>query len=420
MAGIAMLLSSNQLFTQVNLNWASSFTPVWNNGDLSHTATNIGGNSINCTATISMHSPGGSFGKSNGASGSQTPTVSGAIFVVPSSSSCIQVTPDYNQKTGYSNTILIFSALTTSVSFRVVDIDKAAPTDYSYFDRVTITGTNGSTTFNPLITKFDPLTDPNFLIISGNTAYVNPASGQADNAISDLTDQRGTINVNFGTAIINSITIRIDNAPGTDNNPGAQSIAIGALSFSQSVLPVTLTNFSGHRQQQDVLLNWSTSQEFNSALFEIERSNGSSSWEKIGFVTASGNSSTYVDYSFRDVNPQGSLLLYRLKQIDIDNKFKYSSVVRITTKNAASDLQLYPNPARDHASINIYSAGQQQASFYILDAMGRTVRTETRKLFTGENNIMLSKFAAIHKGIYHIVVYDESGSMMGRTKVVKE
>ena len=417
-AGACLLLTANTLFSQITLNWGSSFSPSWSNGALSSTASNINGYSINGTASVSMTGPG-SFTLAMGSYGSQTPTVSGAVFTVPEASSRIQLTPNFNNNSSYTETVLDFTALTSNISFRIVDIDKSNSTSNTYFDQVTITGSNGSTIFYPTITKYDAVTDPDFLIISSNTAHVNTVNGQAGNTASDASDQRGTINVDFGSAVINRITIRYDNAPGCDNNPAAQSIAIGNISFSQFTLPVSLTNFSGYRRQEDVILGWTTSQEYNSAYFEIERSNGSSSWEKIGTVAAAGSSNSDLDYRYRDLTPRGSLLFYRLKLVDIDNNFKYSGIVRISSGDKNPGILAYPNPFREQFSISMRSPVQQTVAVTLFDVSGRTVQTEKRNVSAGENNFMLIVARSISPGTYTVVVRDADGIQMGQLKLLK-
>lgn len=416
--GVLLCLSQIRTEAQINLNWATSFSPSWSNGALSRTASNIGGNTINCTATVSITGPG-SFSQAMGSSGSQTPTVSGAVFTVPGSVGRLQLTPNFNQKSSYATVTLSFNAMTTNVSFRIVDIDKSDATSTTYLDRVTITGSNGVSSFQPTITKYDAVTDPGFLVISGNSAWVNPVSGMAGNSNSDLTDQRGTINVNFGSAVINTVTIIYDNHPSSNNNPANQSIAIGELSFSQSTLPVTLTDFSGYRKNRDIWLHWTTGQEINAASFEIERSTGAS-WEKIGMVAAAGNSDQPIQYQFRDLSPQGDLLLYRLKQVDLNNQFKYSSVVRISAAATIDELKTYPNPVHDQLSVGIYSPVQQNVRIEIADAGGRVLRQNSRQLVAGENNIMLTGFAGLPKGLYIIMVRDAGGRLTGSRKITKE
>lgn len=420
MAGIALLfLFTSKLEAQINLSWSSSFSPTWADGNTSGNAPNIGGYSINGTATATIYG-GGSFMQALGGSGAQTPTVSGATFTVPGTTNRIQVTPNYTANTSYTDIVLTFTSLTTNVSFKIVDIDKNNPNSSTYFDRVTVTGSNGVTSYNATITKYDAVTDPNFLVISGNVAQVNTTSGQADNTASDATDQRGTVNVSFGTTALSSITIRYDNAPGANSNPASQAIGIGSVSFTSSTLPVNMLFFNGQRQEKDVLLRWATSQEINTDKFEIERNSGTA-WETVGTVSARGNSSTITNYNFTDVNPQGNLLLYRLKQVDIDQNYKYSTIVRITAKaTTAADLVTYPNPFASQVNISISSASNQPVVISIYDAAGKTVRTEQGKLYTGSNSINITRLDMLSRGIYYIDVKDENGIILGRNMLMKE
>jgi hypothetical protein len=415
---VLLLLNTNVLHAQTNLNWASSFSPSWAHGDESGNANNIGGSGINCTATASIVGSG-SFKQALGNSGAQTPTVSGATFTVPGATNRIQVTPNYTNNTSYTNIVLTFTSMATNVTFRIVDIDKADATSTTYFDRVTVTGTNGVTTYNATLSKYDAVTDPNFLVVSGNTASVNTTSGQADNSASDATDQRGTVTVNFGLAVLNSITIRYDNAAGANSNPASQAIAIGTVSFTNSALPVNLSAFNGHRQAQDVVLDWKTQQEINAYSFNIERSNGSS-WETIGTVAANGNSNSVSSYTYTDINPQGTLLLYRLKQIDNDNNYKYSGIIRIAGKDTKTSLLSYPNPFTAQVNVSISSTANQQVSISIFDAVGKTVRSETKNLYTGNNSFTITGLDRLSRGIYYAEIKDFSGALLGRTQLLKD
>lgn len=419
LASIVLLLITTQLNAQpINLNWGASYSPSWANGALTRSATNIGGFGVNCTTTVSMNGLG-SFTLALGSSGALTPTVSGATFTVPGATNRLQVTPDFVQNSSYVNIVFSFTSLISNVSFRIVDIDKSSSTSTTYFDRVTITGSDGVSSFNPSITKYDATTDPNFLIISGNVAQVNTTSGQSGNTDSDASDQRGTVNVNFGSAIINSITIRYDNAPGANNNTAAQSIAIGDMSFASYTLPVNWGSFTGKRQQKDVLLNWYTLQEINSASFEIERSSGSS-WENIGNVIAAGNSYSRQDYQFIDQNAPDGTLFYRLKQLDTDNNFKYSGIIKISSITNKQDITTFPNPFADHLTISIQSTGQTPVSIALSDATGKIILKETKYLYQGVNSIGLQVPVSLPKGIYQVTVMDDSGNITGRSKILRE
>lgn len=415
MAGMTLLFLYSE--AQPNLNWATSFSPAWADGNITGNAINISGSGINCTATATMVG-GGTYMGALGGSGAQTPTVSGATFTVPGTTNRIQVTPNFSSNTSYVDIVLSFTSFATNVTFKIVDIDKTSPNSSNYFDRVTVTGSNGTSTYNPTLSKYDAVTDPNFLVISGNVANVNTTNGQGDNTASDATDQRGTVNVNFGSAVINSVTIRYDNAAGANSNPASQAIAIGSVSFSSTTLPVSLFDFNGHRQSKDVVLNWSTRQEINSASFDIER-NSNGNWEAIGNVPAKGNSNDVSNYAYTDINPAGAVLLYRLKMNDADGNFKYSNIIRIVTANSV-DITSYPNPFNSLVNLSISSPGNQQAIVKLYDVAGKMLLTETKNLFSGNNSFSVTGLEKFSKGIYFLEIKNINGELLARTRLMKD
>ena len=75
--------------------------------------------------------------------------------------------------------------------------------------------------------------------------------------------------------------------------------------FATSItLPVVLVEFIANKADDgSVLLNWATSQEQNSAYYDVERSGDQTAWTKIGSVKAKGYASTTSNYSFSDKLP---------------------------------------------------------------------------------------------------------------------
>ncbi len=93
-------------------------------------------------------------------------------------------------------------------------------------------------------------------------------------------------------------------------------------------LPVNFASFTATSMGKEVFLKWQTGQEENSRDFTIERSatGTSNSFMSIGTVPAAGNSSTALNYSFRDVSPLLGLNYYQLKEIDLDDHFMFSPI----------------------------------------------------------------------------------------------
>ncbi|MCX6148906.1 MAG: T9SS type A sorting domain-containing protein [Ignavibacteriales bacterium] len=120
------------------------------------------------------------------------------------------------------------------------------------------------------------------------------------------------------------------------------------------LVPVELVAFNAQFSNSIVTLNWKTATETNNQGFQVERkANGN--WEKVGYVKGAGTSSNINQYSYVDNNvPQVEKVSYRLKQIDLNGSYNYSSEVEVATQqpNKFELSQNYPNPFNPTTKIN--------------------------------------------------------------------
>ena len=78
------------------------------------------------------------------------------------------------------------------------------------------------------------------------------------------------------------------------------------------------------------LLNWSTANEINNKGFQVDREVLMAvNFIDIGFVNGKGNISNVSNYQFTDAKVLSGNNFYRLKQIDNDGQFVYSSVIKL-------------------------------------------------------------------------------------------
>jgi hypothetical protein len=85
-----------------------------------------------------------------------------------------------------------------------------------------------------------------------------------------------------------------------------------------------------------VLVQWSTAEEINVSRFEVERSFDGLKWTRIADVKATGNSNVLNNYSYTDQNVTSQVIYYRIREVDSDGKFSYTSIRTIKTeKNSA-------------------------------------------------------------------------------------
>lgn len=155
------------------------------------------------------------------------------------------------------------------------------------------------------------------------------------------------------------------------NNRIINSIVdLGAYEFNTIVLPVNFSDFYGNAKGKSNILFWSTASEINSHSFEIERSADGIQFEKIGEVIAAGNSNGTRQYQFVDDKLLSEKYYYRLKQLDIDDRYIMSSVILLSNKEVINDVLVFPNPVLDKATI-LYKANKSGEEFVLLNSSGQ-------------------------------------------------
>lgn len=162
---------------------------------------------------------------------------------------------------------------------------------------------------------------------------------------------------------------------GTNITTITSNVAVTNLSVaSLNVLPVELTYFRGSHIDNQVQLSWSTASETNNFGFEIEQTTTLDNWKKIGFVNGNGTTSETSNYSFKTDLYQNEIHYYRLKQIDLDDKFEYSSIISIDSPAHASNLiTIFPNPISNQINFNESISGSVQ----LFTAQGKLVKAIT-------------------------------------------
>jgi len=157
-------------------------------------------------------------------------------------------------------------------------------------------------------------------------------------------------------------------------------------------LPVKLTNFTARKVNKFVQLNWQTVTESNSDHFEIERSKAGGAFEKIGEVDAAGNSNQLLNYQFIDNDPNKGVNTYRLKQVDRDNKFEYSSTRWVKIDDAKDQLYIFPTIT--NGVVSVISNEKTIIELYNLQGI-RLIK----KGINSQEQLDLSKYAP---GVYFI------------------
>lgn len=185
------------------------------------------------------------------------------------------------------------------------------------------------------------------------------------------------------------------------------------------VLPVSLTRFTGQQLKDEIELKWSTAQEINAAYFEIEHSVNGSQFEKAGTVTnMNGNSNTERNYTFNHLQPKKGINFYRLKQFDIDGRFKNSNIIPVLfERSAISVIKINPNPVNTILNADITASENSVINCRIYNTDGREVKAFNEKINRGRNHVT-SDVSALAAGTY-ILVISSNNERIVETRFVK-
>jgi len=187
--------------------------------------------------------------------------------------------------------------------------------------------------------------------------------------------------------------------------------------FHYSIVPVELTSFTVKTSGDGRILSWSTSSETNNKGFDIERSLDKKYWSKIGFVAGSGTSTEINNYRYADNSTNGKIY-YRLKQIDYDGTFTYSSIVE-SDGPAVTDYSLeqnYPNPFNPVTTIKFSLPYEGVVKLTVYNVLGEKVSDLiNRNLQAGEHSINFDA-SDLNSGIYFYKL--QSGSYSKTLKMI--
>ncbi|HEY6626309.1 MAG TPA: T9SS type A sorting domain-containing protein [Ignavibacteriaceae bacterium] len=142
-------------------------------------------------------------------------------------------------------------------------------------------------------------------------------------------------------------------------------------------VPVELTSFSAVATTDGVILKWKTASELNNHGFEIEKSSNGTEFYTVAFVQGNGTTTESQEYSYTDdVDYKGGeTLYYRLKQVDLDGRVQYSSIVEVEF-DVPIDFALhqnYPNPFNPSTTIKFAVPKTSLVNIKVYDLTGQEV-----------------------------------------------
>lgn len=193
-----------------------------------------------------------------------------------------------------------------------------------------------------------------------------------------------------GEAPIGEWTLTInDNA----NQDGGDLISWGIIACeAEMTLPVELSSFTGVEDGCDVRLKWTSELEENFSHYELEQSTDGRRFTTTEKILP--NAAANYDYEVKDTK---GTRFFRLKIVDNDDTFSYSSVV--TTSNDCGKTgitALYPNPtaAGTELTVQFDRPLQAESTLRVFSADGRQIFEQAANSGLNVQRLDVSKLPA--------------------------
>jgi hypothetical protein len=193
----------------------------------------------------------------------------------------------------------------------------------------------------------------------------------------------------------------------------AVELALKLATARPAPLPVVLTAFTARRVSPSrVALAWQTASEVNNQGVEVQRrGQDEDDFETLGFVPSRGALQQPASYSLEDATAPGTLVYYRLRQLDADGTATYSPVVTVARSTAGGTPLAWPQPAQ-HTLWVQFTGPSPESQLRLLDATGRVVR---QLRFQQQTQLEVGSLAP---GLYYLQALDASGQPLAPSQKV--
>ena len=161
--------------------------------------------------------------------------------------------------------------------------------------------------------------------------------------------------------------------------------------LSQAPLPVSFIGFTAKKEGAYVLLTWKIAGEENVDRYEVERSDDGRNFRTVVKLGSHGKDT----YTHSDLNP-GATAYYRIRNVDKDGKFTYSTIARLVGGKSTLVIKAFPQPVMNRLTLQHPAAGNQ-TQVTLSSAAGRLVK----KLVPGNGSIQTTiDMSNVPKGLY--------------------
>ncbi len=167
-------------------------------------------------------------------------------------------------------------------------------------------------------------------------------------------------------------------------------------------------------------MHWTTTAEQQTAYFDVQRSSDGINFSTVAQVAAAGTSAGNHNYQYADNlgNHTQPAYFYRLKMVDNNAQFTYSSIVKLKRSNQDFLVKILQNPFHQQLLIDVTSPQLQECVLTLTDMNGRNIAQRTVVLQNGSTIIDVPGVQKAGTGAYLLTVVTTTEKRV--IKVIKQ
>ncbi len=186
--------------------------------------------------------------------------------------------------------------------------------------------------------------------------------------------------------------------------------SLASTTAGQNPLPVQFGSIKGYKKNNGIQVDWTIYSEDNVDHYEVQRAADGRQFQTVGSVI-SRNSTIQADYNFFDAAPLLRDNFYRIKNVDIDGKFSYSNIIRVSPATQVNLLSIYPNPVQN-GILNFQSPDPGRGNYLVkvLNTNGQVIYAREFNHAGGDLSQAIQLPAGVKGGIYYLRLESEISS----------
>lgn len=185
-------------------------------------------------------------------------------------------------------------------------------------------------------------------------------------------------------------------------------------------LSTRLLSFTGRLNNGRALLKWSTSEETDPVMFDIEKGTDGNNFVVINTINGLNDpSQERNNYSFIDPENITGKTFYRIRMRTQDNQVSYTRTLPLETEVTGFNFASVVNPFNNALYFDITAVRDGKAMAELIDAFGKVVKRGSFDLHAGVNQLSFEGTGMIAAGMYVLRVEAAGGGVIYR-KVVKQ